>query len=288
MLLEGIETLLVLNKEKTMSRTGSQLYISQSAVSKRISNLEKKLDKKLVEPDGRLIRLTPAAQALIRNVAPTFIELQGLISDEQSLSSDAVIKMDCSETLIAGYLASQIEPIHAIEKALTITTNHTPRIVENVQSGRVTIGFCAGHLPKSHGLEVFHLFDEPFYIVSKYPQLNLPSKLLCNDLTNPANAYQGQLLETLGITPLMEMDSYTASAKLALGGLAPALIPLSTIKTLNIPTQHLYFFEQLTPLSRPINLCVRPKSLKNERVKIMIETIVDAVPKVTSLPSSLT
>lgn len=47
MLLEGIETLLVLSKEKTMSRTGSQLYISQSAVSKRIANLEKKLGKKL-------------------------------------------------------------------------------------------------------------------------------------------------------------------------------------------------------------------------------------------------
>lgn len=45
MLLEDIETLLVLSKEKTMSRTGSQLYISQSAVSKRIANLEKKVRK---------------------------------------------------------------------------------------------------------------------------------------------------------------------------------------------------------------------------------------------------
>ena len=52
MLLEGIETLLVLSKAKTMSRTGSLLYISQSAVSKRIANLEKKLGKKLVEPSG--------------------------------------------------------------------------------------------------------------------------------------------------------------------------------------------------------------------------------------------
>jgi DNA-binding transcriptional LysR family regulator len=50
MLLEGIETLLVLSKAKTMSRTGSLLYISQSAVSKRIANLEKKLGKKLIEP----------------------------------------------------------------------------------------------------------------------------------------------------------------------------------------------------------------------------------------------
>ncbi|MPW36843.1 LysR family transcriptional regulator [Vibrio sp. B1Z05] len=284
MLLEGIETLLVLNKEKTMSRTGSQLYISQSAVSKRISNLEKKLDKKLVEPDGRLIRLTPAAQTLIQNVAATFIELQGLISDEQSLSSDAVIKMDCSETLIAGYLSSQIDKINAVENAFTITTNHTPRIVENVQSGRVTIGFCAGHLPKSHGLEVFHLFDEPFYIVSKQPLSQLPSKLICNDLANPANTYQLQLLAKLGVSPLMEMDSYTAAANLALGGLAPALIPLSTIKTLNIATKNLFHFEQLKPLNRPINVCVRAKSLKNERVKSMIQTIADVVPKAASLP----
>ncbi|GAD90917.1 putative LysR family transcriptional regulator [Vibrio halioticoli NBRC 102217] len=284
MLLEGIETLLVLNKEKTMSRTGSQLYISQSAVSKRISNLEKKLDKKLVEPDGRLIRLTPAAQTLIQNVAATFIELQGLISDEQSLSSDAVIKMDCSETLIAGYLSSQIDKINAVENAFTITTNHTPRIVENVQSGRVTIGFCAGHLPKSHGLEVFHLFDEPFYIVSKQRLPQLPSKLICNDLANPANTYQLQLLAKLGVSPLMEMDSYTAAANLALGGLAPALIPLSTIKTLNIATKNLFHFEQLKPLNRPINVCVRAKSLKNERVKSMIQTIADVVPKAASLP----
>lgn len=46
MLLEGIETLLVLSKEKTMSRTGSVLYLSQSAVSKRITKLEKRLGKK--------------------------------------------------------------------------------------------------------------------------------------------------------------------------------------------------------------------------------------------------
>ncbi|OBT07329.1 transcriptional regulator [Vibrio sp. UCD-FRSSP16_10] len=279
MLLEGIETLLVLHKEKTMSRTGSQLYISQSAVSKRIANLEKKLDKKLVEPDGRLIRLTPAAQALISNVAPTFIELQGLISDEQSLSSDAVIKIDCSETLLAGYLSTQVDKITNIENTLTITTNHTPRIVENVQSGRVTIGLCAGNLPKQHGLKIFHLFDEPFFIVSHKPITSLPKQLICNDLNNPANTYQLQLLEKLGISPIMEMDSYTAAAKLALGGLAAALIPLSTIRTLNITADNIYHFDELKPLNRPINLCVRAKSLKNERVKIMIETIGDVVPK---------
>ncbi|MDN3716319.1 LysR family transcriptional regulator [Vibrio breoganii] len=288
MLLEGIETLLVLNKEKTMSRTGSQLYISQSAVSKRIANLEKKLDKKLVEPDGRLIRLTPAAEALIRNVGPTFIELQGLISDEQTLSSDAIIKMDCSETLLSGYLSTQIEYFRAVDRALSITTNHTPRIVENVQSGRATLGLCAGYLPKRHGLKTFHLFDEPFFVVSGNHLTELPTGLICNDLTNPANTYQLEFLSVLGVSPLMEMDSYTAAARLALGGLAPALIPQSIIKTLNIASQHIFEFKELQSLVRPVHLCVRAKSLKNERVKTLIETIADAVPRAASEPSSLT
>ncbi|MEF1296523.1 LysR family transcriptional regulator, partial [Vibrio parahaemolyticus] len=109
MLLEGIETLLVLSKEKTMSRTGSQLYISQSAVSKRIANLEKKLGKKLIEPNGRHIKLTSDALALINTIEPTFNELRGQIYDQQELEDTSLIKMDCSETLVAGYLSMIME-----------------------------------------------------------------------------------------------------------------------------------------------------------------------------------
>ncbi|GAL21470.1 transcriptional regulator LysR family [Vibrio maritimus] len=77
MLLEGIETLLVLAQEKTMGRAGSRLYISQSAVSKRIANLEKRLGKTLIEPEGRQIKLTAEAEALIERVGPSLNELRG-------------------------------------------------------------------------------------------------------------------------------------------------------------------------------------------------------------------
>ncbi|GAM67809.1 transcriptional regulator [Vibrio sp. JCM 19236] len=43
--------------------------------------------------------------------------------------------MDCSETLIAGYLSEKITELKLVESSFTISTNHTPRIVENVQSG---------------------------------------------------------------------------------------------------------------------------------------------------------
>lgn len=278
MLLEGIETLLVLSKEKTMSRTGSQLYISQSAVSKRIANLEKKLGKKLIVPSGRHIKLTAEAEQLIANIGPTFNELRGLIFEQQTLEDDTLIRLDCSETLVAGYLTQVMGDYRQRDPHFTITTHHTPRIVEHVQSGKATLGFCAGYLPGNHGLMTLHLFDEPFYIVSRQPLSSLPDEVVTNDLTNPANTYQAAILARLGINPVMEMDSYTASAQLALGGMAPALVPLSIVNALKIEPQYCFDFAELAPLFRPIHICVRATSYRSPRVRTLIETIVNAVP----------
>lgn len=277
MLLEGIETLLVLHKEKTMSRTGSQLYISQSAVSKRIANLEKKLGKKLIEPNGRHIRLTADAQALIESVEPSFNELRGQIYDQQRIEDKTFITIDCSETLLAGYLHLAMEALYQQDRYITLTTNHTPRIVEHVQSGKATVGFCAGYLPPHHGLVTFHLFDEPFSVISRHPLTELPKTIITNDLNNPANTYQLAVLSAVGIKPLMQMDSYTASARLAVGGMAPALVPKSVINTLKIEERYCYHFHELGHLTRPVSLCVRAKSQQNKRVKKVITTIADAV-----------
>ncbi|ANU35527.1 LysR family transcriptional regulator [Vibrio scophthalmi] len=288
MLLEGIETLLTLSKAKTMSRTGSLLYISQSAVSKRIANLEKKLGKKLIVPDGRNVQLTREALNLIESIGPTFNELRGLIYEQQNIIENSPLKLDCSETLVAGYLAEILGEYFTHDPYLSITTNHTPRIIEHVQSGKAHLGICAGNLPTHHQLMVFHLFDEPFYIVFNRPISTLPEIIITNDLSNPANSYQQAILSQLNMLPIMQMDSYVAAARLALAGIAPALVPLSVIKTLNIEEKQCHYFSSLQPLSRPIHICVRPASYRNSRIKTLIATIGDAVAKVTFLPSTST
>ncbi|WP_298940936.1 LysR family transcriptional regulator [uncultured Psychromonas sp.] len=279
MLLEGIETLLALSHEKTMSKVGSQLYISQSAVSKRIALLEKKLGKKLIMPDGRHVRLTPAANELIVNIGPTFQELQGQIYEQHALLDNTIITLNCSETLVAGYLATMMGEYFKHDNAIRISTDHTPRIIEKVQSGKATIGFCAGHLPPHHGLKAIFLWKEPFVLVSQSRLQTLPTQVITNDLSNPANRYQLDILSQLGIEPLMELDSYTASAQLALGGVAAALVPLSIVKALKIEQQYCFSFEQLKPLFRPVHLCLRPNTFHNVRVKKLLVAIENAVPK---------
>lgn len=272
MLLEGIETLMVLAEAKTMSKTGSMLYISQSAVSKRIRHLEKKLGKKLIEPQGRYVRLTPEANTLLDNIGPTFNELRGKIY-EQSLSTpnDIPIKIDCSETLISGYFSTLLSTAIQKDSRIILSTNHTPRIIENVVSGKATMGLCAGYLPAHTGLLTFHLFDEPFYILSQAPLTDLPSHVITTDLSNSANAYQAVILNQLQITSAMQLDSYTAAAHLALSGATPALIPLSIINALNIAPQHLHYFTELNELTRPVHICVRQNNYNLPRVKTLIE-----------------
>ncbi|MFA0440525.1 transcriptional regulator [Vibrio sp. 10N.286.49.C2] len=288
MLLEGIDTLLVLSQEKTMSRTGSRLYIGQSAVSKRIANLEKRLGKKLIEPDGRQIKLTPDALALIERIGSSVNELKGLISEEQTLSDQTLIRLDCSETLVAGYLSEFIVPLLNQDPYLTITTNHTPRIIEHVSSGDAMIGLCAGHLSAKLGLQATHLFDEPFKIVSQTPLIHAPRTLITNDLNNPANTYQAALLQQSKIEPAMQMDSYTAAAQLAIKGAGAALVPMSIIKTLHIDEALCFDFDFLSALTRPIHVIYRSSTLKIHRAKTVIETIEDAVPRVALSPSPLT
>ncbi|NOH23020.1 LysR family transcriptional regulator [Vibrio europaeus] len=279
MLLEGIETLLALSKAKTMSRTGSQLYISQSAVSKRIANLEKKLGKKLIVPDGRNVQLTQDALNLIESIGPTFNELRGRIYEQQSMEEQSTISVDCSETLVASYLADILGKHFKSDPYIRITTNHTPRIIEHVQSGKAHLGICAGLLPPQHGLKTFHLIDEPFYIVADTPLKQLPSKIITNDLSNTANTYQLKILKSLAMTPVMEMDSYAAAAQLALSGIAPALVPLSVLQTLKIEQQHCHHFEQLQPLYRPLHVCLRASSYKNQRIKTLVDKVVASVAK---------
>ena len=292
MLLEGIETLLVLSKTKTMSRAGSHLYISQSAVSKRIANLEKKLGKKLILPDGRNIQLTRDAHNLIDSIGPTFNELRGLINEQQLIEQRSTLKFDCSETLVSGLLPNVFGAIFSRDPNFKISTNHTPRIVENVKSGRAHVGVCAGYLPPQHGLMTFHLFDEPSVLISDQKLTKLPNKIITNDLSNPAYSYQLNKLTTLDMVPIMEMDSYTASAKLALAGIAPALVPISIINMIKIDHSLCFYFEPLKSLARPLNICLRHSAYRNERIKKWVDYITDSVnsdsDKTTKLIKSIT
>lgn len=68
-MLDHIDTLATLADAGTMTRAATRLRLSQSSVSKRIAALEREVGRKLVEAQGRGVRLTPAGQRLLERTA---------------------------------------------------------------------------------------------------------------------------------------------------------------------------------------------------------------------------
>ncbi|MGG5826409.1 LysR family transcriptional regulator [Aeromonas salmonicida] len=273
MLLEGLETLSLLASEGTMAKVASRLYISQSAVSKRIAQLEQRLGKKLIEPDGRQIRLTPQARELLDRVAPSLAEMKGVLADSQTLTDLTPLPVACSETLLAGYLARFMHDYLGRDPHIALSTHHTPVILARVRSGDALLGICAGRLPPGHGLGAELLLEEPFYLVGD-DQHEAPSadqrKILTMDLENPSNRYLREPLAQLGLVPAMELDSYLALIELAKAGIGPVLLPAGLLALVGEQGETA---RPLPGLGRPLHLVYRQSSLKRERIAQLVSAL---------------
>ncbi|EQB8040592.1 LysR family transcriptional regulator [Aeromonas hydrophila] len=275
MLLEGLETLCLLASEGTMAKVASRLYISQSAVSKRIAQLEQRLGKKLVEPDGRQIRLTPQAQELLARVAPSLAEMKGVLADSQILTDLTPLPVACSETLLAGYLARFMHDYLRQDPHLALSTHHTPVILARVRSGDALLGICAGRLPPGHGLEARLLLEEPFYLVEGDQREGENAdqdlrQILTMDLDNPSNRYLREPLAALGLIPAMELDSYLALIELAKAGIGPVLLPAGLLALVGAQGPQA---RPLAGLARPLHLVYRPNSLKRARIAQLVQAL---------------
>ena len=273
MLLEGLETLSLLASEGTMAKVASRLYISQSAVSKRIAQLELRLGKKLIEPDGRQIRLTPQARELLDRVAPSLAEMKGVLADSLTLTDLTPLPIACSETLLAGYLARFMHDYLGRDPHIALSTHHTPVILARVRSGDALLGICAGRLPPGHGLGAELLLEEPFYLVGD-DQHEAPSadqrKILTMDLENPSNRYLREPLAQLGLVPAMELDSYLALIELAKAGIGPMLLPAGLLALVGEQGETA---RPLPGLGRPLHLVYRQSSLKRERIAQLVSAL---------------
>ncbi|MFM4977679.1 LysR family transcriptional regulator [Aeromonas rivipollensis] len=301
MLLEGLETLCLLASEGTMAKVASRLYISQSAVSKRITQLEQRLGKRLIEPDGRQTRLTPQARELLARVAPSLAEMKGVLTDSQTLTDQTPLPVACSETLLAGYLARFMHDYLEQDPHLALSTHHTPVILTRVRGGDALLGICAGRLPPGHGLCAELLLEEPFYLVgddqetAAQPDHRVASpdrangkpltqrdlgeetlvqekvrKILTMDLENPSNRYLRDPLAALGLVPAMELDSYLALIELAKAGIGPVLLPAGLLALVGDQGKRA---RALPGLARPLHLVYRPSSLKRARIQRLVEGI---------------
>ena len=154
-MIENLETLLTLARTGTMLEASTELRITQSAVSKRISSLERYYDRKLIQKKGRRVELTQHGQRLVDKLSPLLSELRDLFIDEVADARGSLV-IGVSDAILSSWGPSVFHKVQATlpEVSFEFHTHRTPVVLDRIRSGcpvhlrRRSVLFAVGCLGK--------------------------------------------------------------------------------------------------------------------------------------------
>lgn len=260
-MLDGIEALIALEKHETVSQAALALRLTQSAVSKRIHALQVELDMKLVEPDGRRLKLTPEAMQFLSKAKPLLLELKNLsIGPETKSTHISQFSLALSDS-IAGSFGPYVinKTLRSVKNLrLDIHVHRSLMLLENVTLGKYQLGICTSNDARKD-LASFHLVDEPLALLhaenKNKPNKNLP--LITIEENSATWKSIGPEVKKeyphLFSNSVIYVESFLAVYQMAKVGLGNGLIPLGLCKELQIKRKH---YKKLK-VERPISLVTR-------------------------------
>lgn len=131
-------------RSESFSQAARQLFITQSAISQGIKNLETRLGVRLFFRHGRSAQLTPEGQLLFSHIcqAYNFIKTaEQKVSEFQTFDSGEV-RIGASDTVCKYYLLPYLRQFTENFPKITIrVVNRTsPQILENLRQGSIDFG----------------------------------------------------------------------------------------------------------------------------------------------------
>ncbi len=205
-----------------LARTGSftlaaeSLYITQSALSGLIKELEQTLGTRLVDRSTRRVHLTATGERLYPMLEAAVHDLDDVLQraiDPQAMQS-GVVRLAASQLLASTLLPELIADYQTQHPASRVKLVDTPvqDVMARVFSGEVELGIGPEREPNSD-IASTHLFDGPFMAV--FPQdhpLARHARLRWSQLAPyPVITLQGQFTELL-IQDLRKADPELAFA----------------------------------------------------------------------------
>jgi DNA-binding transcriptional LysR family regulator len=260
-MLNGIEALIALEKHGTVSQAALSMRLTQSAISKRLQSLQEELDIKLIEPDGRRLKLTPEALQFLGKAKPLMLELKNLTIGPEAKNKHVFQFSLALSDSIAGSFGPGV--IHQTLKSfknlkLDIHVHRSLMLLENVTLGKYQLGICTA-LNNRSDLISFHLTDEPMTLLfsenKTKPNRNLP--LITIEENSATWKSIGPNLKkeysSLFTQPPIYVESFLAVYQMTRIGLGNGLIPLGLCNELNIDKD---CYRKLK-VTRPISLVTR-------------------------------
>jgi DNA-binding transcriptional LysR family regulator len=265
-MLEGIDALVALETFGTVSEAATRLRLTQSAVSKRIQSLQAQVGFRLVEPDGRRLRLTARAIDFLDRARPLLAELRGLV---KPLVSDAPrsFSLALADSIASSWGPAVIRRVLSERRELDVDlhAHRSVLVIESVRLGRYDIGLCT-ESTAAKDLIQHPLVDEALVLVLG----ELGSKM---DRTLPLISIESTSATWRAIAPLLRahhpdlcageivfVESFGAVLQMSRAGFGNGLLPLGLALDMKIARTSL---RALPGVARRVSLLTR-KSLHQQ------------------------
>lgn len=110
-----LRALRALSERGTIAAAADSLHLTPSAVSQQLAALERDVGQRLVEPNGRGVRVTPAAELLLDHATTLFAQLERLHADLDAHASGAsgTVRVGGFPTALAEIVAPAVEALSA-------------------------------------------------------------------------------------------------------------------------------------------------------------------------------
>lgn len=259
-MLEGLDALLALQRFGTVSEAATRLRLTQSAVSKRIHALQDELGFRIVEPDGRRLRLTAQAIDLLERARPLVADLRALKAPAQS-GSISRFSLALADSIAASWgprvVRRALEGVRGI--AVDLHAHRSVLVVESVRLGRYHLGLCTDPLAAT---DLIHhpLADEPMVLVNsgaagrsdrKSPLITIEAHSAAWHAIGPLlRAHHPRLLER----ELVPVESFSAALQMVRAGFGDGLLPLGLALEARLDEDS---YRELPAIRRPVSLLTR-------------------------------
>jgi DNA-binding transcriptional LysR family regulator len=244
--LEGIDALVALQTFGTVTEAATRLRLTQSAVSKRIQALQNEVGFRLVEADGRRVRLTSRATDFLSRARPLVAELRALTrhaGPEGAPRFSLALADSVAASWGAAVVAAAQRSLPGL--ALELHAHRSVLVVESVRLGRYDIGLCTAP-PPTPDLVEHELVSEPMVMVSaggaprgrrggrdaRRPLLTIESSSATWRGVLPAlREHHPRLF----LRPIVQVESFGAVVQMARAGFGDGLVPLGLAVDLRVP-----------------------------------------------------
>lgn len=284
-MLDNLEALAALADTGTMGKAALALHVTQSAISKRIANLEHQLKQKLVVPHGRRVELTPVAIALLQKSRPLMAALKDAFIQERAEASGKLV-IDVANSVLISWGASALAKVKKklAKLELEVSARHASVAVERVRAGESMIAIVQGASLIAPELSAHHLFNQTMVIVPselkpfrisngmKIPLLAIESYTeswhFIEEGIKSASSEWGFSFEVIA-----QLQSFSAITQMARSGFGHGLVPRGVARTLGIPQSKLVKLPK-PGLTNPVSLVGRRSTIARSLVQKFYQELI--------------